>query len=198
MDDVKTMKKQKRRYRLEDRRVLSLHETTVATIDAKKEKLLILKHHQNIDTFFEGRRTVWTEHATFNIFILNHGYLIPNILEIIAFHSPTATDDHIYVQLPSVLRELNNDDLKTRIQSQKEKVLNSNVSCSDQETYRKCANDLIVKLILNRICISSNHSSLSRSHQIEVSLSCEKNNVLTCNKPAELIPVEIVLRKNAS
>ena len=192
------MKKQRKKYKLEDRRVLSLHETTIATFDAKKEKLLILKHHQNIDTFFEGRRTVWTEHATFNIFILNHGYIIPNILEIVAFHSPTATDDHIYVQLPSVLRELDNDDLKSRIQSQKEKVLNSNRSCSNQEIYRKCANDLIVKLLLNITCISSNHSTLSRNHSIEVSLSSKKNNVLTCEKPAELIPVEIVSRKNAS
>ena len=193
------MKKQRRKYKLDDHRVLSLHETTTTTIDAKKEKLFLIKHNQNIDIFFEGRRTVWTEHATFNIFIVNHCYIIPNILEIIAFHSPTATDDHIYVPLPSILRELNHDDLKIRIQSQREKLLSMNRSCYDQEIYQKCANELIVQSLLQRIRISSNNSTLSRSHSVTVNLSYESNsNFSTCDKPVELIPVEIGSRKIAS
>ena len=193
------MKKQRRKYKVDDHRVLSLHETTTATIDAKKEKLFLIKHNQNIDIFFEGRRTVWTEHATFNIFIVNHCYVIPNIIEIVAFHSPTATDDHIYVQLPSILRELNHDDLKIRIQSQREKVLNNSRSCSDQEIYQKCANELIIQSLLSRIRISSNNSTLSKTHTVTVNLSSESNsNITTCDKPAELIPVEVVSRKIAS
>lgn len=183
----KKEKRKKRNDKKEDRQVLSLHGSNAATTN---EKIVLLRHSSNIETFYEGRKTVWDAHATFCVFIVNHGYLIPNVLELAAYHAPTSTDSNrLYISLPTILRLLNPDDINFRVRSKKEKLFSKGIVLSDEDIYRKCANAMIVHLLLSKIRIS-----MVAKTQTLVKLEL-LNDSITSDKPDDLIPVDIRPRR---
>jgi len=176
------------------RNVLPLHEKFAN--DIKKVKPVVCQLSQQSELIYEGRQTVWGAHATFEIFIACHANVMPSIVEIVVFHPGNFTfANRLYIPLPSVFQHLSSNDLQNRIRVKEEKYRRQNVEFTNESVTRKCTNKLISQFLISNLQILSNNSSLLHNNKVTAQINCSDD--ITCDKPDDLVPIEIVPRRES-
>jgi len=177
-----------------ERNILPLHEKLA--LDIKKVKPLQCQLSQHTELIFEGRQTVWGAHATFEIFIVCHANIMPSIVEVVVYHSGTFTfANRLYIPLPTIIQHLSSNELQKRIKFKEEKYLRQNIEFTNESVARKCTNELISKFITSKLQILSNNASIL--HHRKLTAQIVSSEEIICDKPDDLIPVEIVQRRES-